>query len=136
MCDGGSPFESWPRHRLYKLHTLQTNSQIHNIYFAQHSYLFRTFQSRYNQAVHVIQRKSPQFINQRMHNNFTQNTFKTLRHVSILSDHHQGALFLAKVILRYSHSIRICKRGVVAAYHVVWECVVEQWLGVRLTTHT
>ena len=32
--------------------------------------------------------------------------------------------------------IRICKRGVVAAYHVVWECVVEQWLGVRLTTHT
>ena len=25
--------------------------------------------------------------------------FKTLRHVSILSDHHQGALFLAKVIL-------------------------------------
>ena len=29
------------------------------------------------------------------------------------------------------NSIRICKRGVVAAYHVVWECVVEQWLGVR-----
>jgi len=28
--------------------------------------------------------------------------FKTLQHVSILSDHHQGALFLAKVILRYS----------------------------------
>ena len=25
--------------------------------------------------------------------------FKTLRHVSILSGHHQGALFLAKVIL-------------------------------------
>jgi len=22
----------------------------------------------------------------------------------------------------------------VAAYHVVWECVVEQWLGVRCTT--
>ena len=42
--------------------------------------------------------------------------FKTLRHVSILSDYHQGALFLAKVILQYSHSIRICKRGVVAAY--------------------
>ena len=21
------------------------------------------------------------------------------------------------------------------AYHVVWECVVEQWLGVRRTTH-
>ena len=29
------------------------------------------------------------------------------------------------------NSIRICKRGVVAAYHVVWECVVEQWLGVH-----
>jgi len=27
---------------------------------------------------------------------------KTLRHVSILSDHHQGAFFLAKVILQYS----------------------------------
>jgi len=61
------------------------------------------------------------------------NHFKTLRHVSILSDHHQGALFLAKVILRYSHSILICKRSVVAVYHVVWECVVEQWLGVRRT---
>jgi len=40
--------------------------------------------------------------------------------------------------------IRFCKQGVVAAYHVVWECVVEQWLGVRRmlrnkglnTTHT
>jgi len=30
-----------------------------------------------------------------------------------------------------NNSIRICKRDVVAAYHVVWECVVEQWLGVR-----
>ena len=28
--------------------------------------------------------------------------FKTIRHVSILSDHHQGALFLDKIILRYS----------------------------------
>ena len=28
--------------------------------------------------------------------------FKTLRHVSILSDQYQGALFLAKVILQYS----------------------------------
>ena len=28
--------------------------------------------------------------------------FKTLRHYSILSDHHQGSLFLAKVILHYS----------------------------------
>ena len=29
--------------------------------------------------------------------------------------------------------IRFCKRGVVAANHVVWESVVEQWLGVRRT---
>ena len=28
--------------------------------------------------------------------------FKIIRHVSTLSDHHQGALFLAKVILQYS----------------------------------
>jgi len=29
--------------------------------------------------------------------------------------------------------MRICKPGVEAEYHVVWECVVEQWLGVRRT---
>ena len=29
------------------------------------------------------------------------------------------------------NSIRIFKRGVVASYHVVWECVVEQWLSVH-----
>ena len=61
------------------------------------------------------------------------NHFKTLRHVSILSDHHQGALFLAKVILRYSQfnsylQTRCC--GSISC------CVVEQWLGVRRTTHT
>jgi len=38
--------------------------------------------------------------------------------------------------LYYSIHNSIRKRGVVAAYHVVWECVVEQWLGVRRTTHT
>ena len=59
--------------------------------------------------------------------------FKTLRHVSILSDHHQGALFLAKVILQYSQfnsylQTRCC--GSISC------CVVEQWLGVRRTTHT
>ena len=31
------------------------------------------------------------------------------------------------------NSVLVCKRGVVAANHVVWECVVEQWLGVRHT---
>ena len=43
--------------------------------------------------------------------------------------------FLLKLYYSIHNSIRICKRGVVAAYHVVWECVVEQWLGVRRTTH-
>jgi len=63
--------------------------------------------------------------------------FKTIRQVSILSDHHQGALFLAEVILQYSKfnsglQTRCC--GSIRSYHVVWECVVEQWLGVRRTT--
>ena len=41
--------------------------------------------------------------NARIISNKTQlKHFKTLQHVSILSDHHQGALFLAKVILQYS----------------------------------
>jgi len=62
--------------------------------------------------------------------------FKTLRHVSILSDHHQGASFLPKLYYSIHNSIRICKRGAVVAHHVVWECVVEQWLGVRRTKHT
>ena len=61
--------------------------------------------------------------------------FKILRHVSILSDHHQGTCSLLKLYYGIHNSIRICKRGVVAAYHVVWECVVEQWLGVRRMTH-
>ena len=37
---------------------------------------------------------------------------------------------LLKLYYSIHNSIRICKRGVVAAYLVVWECVVEQWLGV------
>jgi len=40
--------------------------------------------------------------------------------------------FLLKLYYGIHNSILICKRGVVAAYHVVWECVVEQWLGVRI----
>jgi len=39
---------------------------------------------------------------------------------------------LLKLYYSIHNSIRICKRGVVAPYHVVSECVVEQWLGVRL----
>ena len=38
---------------------------------------------------------------------------------------------MLKLYYGIQNSIRICRRGVVAAYHVVWECVVEQWLGVR-----
>jgi len=38
---------------------------------------------------------------------------------------------LQKLYYGIQNSILICKRSVVAAYHVVWECVVEQWLGVR-----
>ena len=41
---------------------------------------------------------------------------------------------LLKLYYNIHNSIRICKRGVVAAY-VAWECVVEQLLGVRRTTH-
>jgi len=59
--------------------------------------------------------------------------FKTLRHVSILSDHHQGALFLAKVILKYSQFSSYLQTR---CYGSKSCCVVEQWLGVRLTTHT
>jgi len=39
-------------------------------------------------------------------------------------------------LLHIHDLVRFCEQGVVAAYHVVWECVVEQWLGVRRTTHT
>jgi len=60
--------------------------------------------------------------------------FKTPRHVSILSDNHQGILLLAKLYYSIHNSIRSFKRGVVTAYHVVWECVVEQWLCVRRRT--
>ena len=39
--------------------------------------------------------------------------------------------FLLKLYYNIHSSIRIFKRGVVAAYHVVWECVVEQWLSAK-----
>ena len=41
---------------------------------------------------------------------------------------------LLKLYYGIHNSILICKRGVVAAYHVVWECVVEQSLVVRRTS--
>ena len=55
---------------------------------------FRRITSIYQPTnAHIISHKS--LLNTLKH-------FKTLRHVSILSDHHQGALFLAKVIIEYS----------------------------------
>jgi len=59
--------------------------------------------------------------------------FKTLRHVSMLSDHHQGALLLAKFILRYSQFNSYLQTSCCGSISC---CVVEQWLGVRRTTHT
>jgi len=41
---------------------------------------------------------------------------------------------LLKLYYGIHNSILICKRAVAAAYRIVWECVVEQWLGVRRTT--
>jgi len=38
---------------------------------------------------------------------------------------------LIKLYYVIHNSNPICKRGVVVAYRFVWECVVEQWLGVR-----
>jgi len=55
--------------------------------------------------------------------------FKILRHVSILSDHHQGALFLAKVILQYSQFNSYLQTMCCGSISC---CVVEQWLGVHL----
>ena len=42
---------------------------------------------------------------------------------------------LIKLYYSIHNSVLICKRGAVAAYHVVWECVVEQWLGARRKTY-
>ena len=58
-------------------------------------------------------------IKQQLHlHNFHIKHLKSLRHVSILSDHHQGALlFLAKVILHYSQF------NFVFANKVLWQHV-------------
>ena len=68
--------------------------------------------------------------------NFTLNTLKhsdMFRSCQIII---RELCSLLKLYYSIHNSIRICKRGVVAAYRVVWECVVEQQLGVRRTTHT
>jgi len=65
--------------------------------------------------------------------NFTQNIFKTFENTLKHSDMFRSCQITIRELcsslkLYYSihNSIRICKRGVVAAYQVV-----EQWLGVR-----
>ena len=58
----------------------------------------------------------------------------TLKHSDMFRSCHIIIRELCSFLMLYysiHNSIRICKRGVVAAYHIVWECVVEQWLGVR-----
>ena len=81
---------------------------------------------------------SLQFINQWMHIQFHINTFKTfqntLKHCDMFRSFQiiiREPCSLLKLYYSIHNSIRICKRGVVATYHVGWECVVEQWLGVR-----
>jgi len=47
--------------------------------------------------------------------------FKTLRYVSILSDHHQGALFLAKVILKFSQFAKeVLWQHIILCENVLW----------------
>jgi len=79
--------------------------------------------------------KSLQFVNQRMHIQFHIKHFKnTLKHSHMFRSCQiiiRELSSLLKLYYSIHNSIGICKRGVVAAYHVVYECVVEQWLGVR-----
>ena len=63
--------------------------------------------------------------------------FKTLRHVSILSDHHQGDLFLAKLILQFSQFNSYLQNEVLWQHVMLCGIVLwSSWLGVRRTTHT
>ena len=57
-----------------------------------------TYKSYFRRITSIYQPTNAHIISHKTH----LKHLKTLRHVSILSDHHQGALFLAKVILRYS----------------------------------
>jgi len=59
---------------------------------------FQTFHSKIKKCTSIYQPTNGHIISHKI----LLKRFKTLRHVSILSDHHQGALFLAKVMLRYS----------------------------------
>ena len=100
-------------------HYKQPQQQLHKSYCS--TMHFRRITSIYqSRNAHIISHKTH------------LKHFKTLRHVSILSDHHQGASFLAKVILRYSQFNSYLQTRCCGSIRVVWECVVEQWLGVHL----
>jgi len=74
--------------------------------------------------------ESLQFINQRMHIISYKTLLNTLKHSDMFRSCQiiiRELFPLLKLYYNIHNSIRICKRGVVAAYHVVWECVVEQW---------
>ena len=83
----------WPRHVAYIIESRITKflclAEIYNLLSANRG--FHGITSIYQPTnAHTIS-----------HNTLLKH-FKTLRDVSILSDHHQGALFLAKVILQCS----------------------------------
>ena len=120
--------------------TLQSLTLVYNAYKAQLSailvkYFNITTDKSYCSTVHfrrITSIHQPTNAHIISHKTLLKH-FKTLRHVSILSDHHQGALFLAKVILRYSQfnsylQMRCC--GSISC------CVAEQWLGVRRIRRT
>ena len=76
--------------------TLRTSSHLtHNIHFRRKSYCSTVHFCR---ITSIYQPTNAHIISHRT----LLKHFKALRHVSILSDHHQGALFLAKFILQYS----------------------------------
>ena len=83
----------------WKVDFIKKCNWILNVYY---DFIYKFSSEIYLIVAPCIFVESLQFINQRMHIQFHIKHFKTLRHISILSDHHQGALFLAKVILQYS----------------------------------
>jgi len=68
------------------------------INYERHSYKFYCSTVHFRRITSIYQPTNAHIV---LHKTLL-NRFKTLRHVSILSDHHQGALFLGKVILQYS----------------------------------
>ena len=84
--------------------------------------------------------RSLQFINQGMHIQFHIKRFwNILKHSDMFWSCQiiiRELSSLLKLCYSIHNSIHICKRDVVAAYHIMEECVVEQWLGVLLMLST